>query len=102
VSDKWVVIGALAVILIAIKCGGPVLLGGRPLPARAMAIVVLLAPAVLAGLVVVQTFSHERTLVLDARAAGLAAAVTALVLRAHMLVVVVVAAVATAGVRAVT
>jgi hypothetical protein len=59
----------------------------------------LLAPALLAALVVVQVFGSERDLVVDARAVGLGAAAVALVLRAPILVVVVTAAAATALAR---
>ncbi|RSM84670.1 branched-chain amino acid transporter AzlD, partial [Streptomyces sp. WAC 01420] len=47
-----------------------------------------------------QTFSDGQALVLDARAAGLAAAAVALILRAPFLLVVGAAVVVTAGVRA--
>lgn len=57
----------------------------------------LLPVALLAALVAVQAFTTGNTLVLDARAAALAVAVVALLLRAPFLVVVVLAA-ATAGV----
>jgi len=56
----------------------------------------LLPVALLSGLVVVQVLADRRSLVLDARAAGLAAAAVALLLRAPFLLVVLVAA-ATAG-----
>ena len=56
--------------------------------------------ALLMALVAVQTFAVGQTLVLDARAAGLAAAVVALLLRAPFLVVVLVAAAVAAGFRA--
>jgi hypothetical protein len=52
--------------------------------------------------VVVQTFASGRELVLDARAAGLAAAAVAVALRASVLVVLLTAALTTAGLRAVT
>ena len=55
--------------------------------------------ALLMALVAVQTFAVGQTLVLDARFAGLCAAVVALLLRAPFLVVVVVAAVVAAGFR---
>lgn len=58
--------------------------------------------ALLAALVVLQTFSTGTQLVLDARAVGLAAALVAVLLRAPFLVVVVVACAATAGVRLLT
>lgn len=56
--------------------------------------------ALLMALVAVQTFAVGQTLVLDARLAGLAAAVVALLLRAPFLVVVVVAAATAAVLRA--
>jgi hypothetical protein len=62
----------------------------------------LLPLALLAALVVVQTFSHGRSLAVDARAAGLAAAGVAVLRRAPFIVVVVVAAATAAVVRAVT
>ncbi len=60
----------------------------------------LLPVALLAALVAVQTFADGQSLVIDARLAGLAAAVIALVLRAPFLVVVLVAAVTAAVLRA--
>lgn len=84
---------------IALKSAGPVLLGGRRLPPAVAGPLSLLAPSLLAALVVTQTFADGRRLVLDARAAGVAAAAVAIALRAPLLVVVVVAAVATALVR---
>lgn len=60
----------------------------------------LLPVALLAALTAQQTFSTGGELVLDARAAGLAAATVALLLRAPFLVVIAAAVLATAGVRA--
>ena len=54
----------------------------------------------LSALVAVQTFSTGTTLVIDARVAGVAAAVIALMLRAPFLVVVLVAAITAALLRA--
>lgn len=61
----------------------------------------LLPVALLAALVGVQTFAEGQTLVIDARAAGLAAAAVALLLRAPFLVVVLVAAITAALLRAI-
>lgn len=61
----------------------------------------LLPVALLAALVAVQTFASGQTLVVDARLAGVAAAVVALLLRAPFVVVVLVAAIAAAALRAV-
>lgn len=59
----------------------------------------LIPVALLAALVAVQVFARGHTLVLDARAAGLAVAVGLLVVRAPFLVVVVGAAVTAALLR---
>ena len=59
-----------------------------------------LPAALLAALVAVQTFDGGGRVVLDARAAGLAAAVLALVLRAPFLLVIVIAAATAAALRA--
>lgn len=56
--------------------------------------------ALLAALTAVQTFGDSQQLVLDARVAGVAAGVAALLLRAPFLVVVAVAALTAAGLRA--
>jgi branched chain amino acid efflux pump len=97
----WIAIAALTVICFAIKATGPVALGGRELPRALERLIVLLPAALLSALVVVQTFASGRELVLDARAAGLAAAAVALALRASVLVVLLTAALTTAGLRAV-
>lgn len=60
----------------------------------------LLPVALLAALVAVQTFATGQSLVVDARAAGLAVAVVALLLRAPFLVVVLAAAITAALLRA--
>jgi branched-subunit amino acid transport protein len=99
-SDVWIVVTVVGAVTIATKGVGPVLLGGRPLPGRLAAVVDLLAPAVLAALVVSQFVGGNREISLDARLAGLGAAVVALRLRAPILGVVVAAAVATALIRA--
>jgi hypothetical protein len=78
------------------KALGPVLLGGRELPARIMAAVRLLAPAVLAALVAVQAVGSDRMIVLDERLVGVGAAVVALLFRAPLVAVVIVAATTTA------
>jgi branched-subunit amino acid transport protein len=100
-TDTWVVVALVGAGTVAIKAAGPVLLGGRPLPERLTRVVELLAPAVLAALVAVQTFGDGRSLVVDERLLGVAAAGIALWRKAPLLVVVVVAAATTAIARAV-
>ncbi|WP_428951892.1 AzlD domain-containing protein [Streptomyces sp. cg35] len=98
----WIAIGVTAVGCYAVKLIGLLVPAGaleRPTVKRLAA---LLPVALLAALTAQQVFADGRTLVLDAKAAGLAAAAVALVLRAPFLVVVGVAVVVTAGVRALT
>ena len=96
----WVTIVAVALANAAIKAVGPVLVGGRDLPPRAVAVITLLAPALLAALVVTETFGEDQHLVLDERAIGVAVAGLALALRAPVLLAVALAAAATALARA--
>ena len=97
----WVTIGVLAVATAVIRGAGPVLLGGRPLPPRLLGVIALLAPALLAALVVVETFGAPAggALQLDARIAGVAAAGAVLIGGGSTLPAVMLAAVATALVR---
>jgi len=98
----WVTIGALTVVTAAFKTAGPLILGGRALPAPIMAIIALLASSILAALVVVETFSEGKDLQLDARALGVGAATVALAFRASFTVAVILSASVAAGARAVT
>jgi branched-subunit amino acid transport protein len=101
VSDVWVTIGVLCACTIAIKSAGPLALGGRALPERVSSVTGLVAPALLAALVVYETFSVEGGgLTVDARLAGLGAAGAALALRLPMMAAVVAAVAATALARA--
>lgn len=95
----WAMIGALALATAALKLAGPLVLGGRPLPARALNIVELLASALLAALVIVETFGNGRSLTLDARTFGVVFAAVAAIRRAPMAVIVLGAATVTAGAR---
>ncbi|HEY8170831.1 MAG TPA: AzlD domain-containing protein [Candidatus Limnocylindria bacterium] len=98
-TDTWLVVAVVAGGTIVIKASGPVLLGGRPLPARVQSVVALLAPALLAALVATTTLGRGQELVADARLIGVGVAAVALALRAPVLLVVLVAAVAAALAR---
>jgi hypothetical protein len=102
-ATVWITVGGLAGATAVIKAFGPVVFGGRDLHPVLARVIPLLAPALLAALVVTETAGgHGRTLTIDARAAGLASATVALALKAPLVVVVLAAAVATAVVRAVS
>ena len=95
----WLVVLVVGVATVAFKASGPVLLGRRALPPRVAAVVDVLAPAMLAALVVTQTVGGERVLVLDERLLGVAVGGVAVLLRAPLVVVRVAAAAAAALVR---
>ena len=73
-TAAWVTIGLLTVGTVVIKAAGPVALGGRDLPPRVNGVVARLAPALLAALVVVETFGRGHELAVDESAIGLLAA----------------------------
>jgi branched chain amino acid efflux pump len=102
VSAAWIAVLVVGAATIAIKAAGPVLAGERELPVGASRVLGLLAPALLAALVATQAFATDESLVLDERGAGLAVAAVAVLLRAPLLVVVVLAAATAAGLRALT
>lgn len=100
-GEEWVLVAWLIATTAAIRGAGPVALGGRELPARAMGVIGLLAPALLAALVVTQTFGGEGSeLTVDERALGVAGAGAVLALRGGILLTMAVAMVLTAGARA--
>lgn len=96
----WTTIVCLAGANALIRATGPVLAGGRDLPAPLARFIAFAIPALMAALIVTGVFVSARDLVLDARAGGLAIAAVALVLRAPLLVVVVLSAAGTALLRA--
>jgi uncharacterized membrane protein len=96
---SWAALLVLAGGAYACKLGGLLAgerLGAIPAVERVLA---LLPPALLAALVVVQTFDGGRSLVLDARAAGVAVGAIAVWRRAPFIVVVTLAAATTALLR---
>ncbi len=97
----WITIGALALANVAIKAAGPVALGGRELPRLALDVIAFLAPAILAALIVVGTFSDDSALRIDARAAGVAVSGIAFVLRVPLLLAIGVGVATAALLRAV-
>jgi hypothetical protein len=92
VIAAWIAVAVVDIATIALKGAGPVVFAGRPLPRPVAGVLPLLAPCLLAALVVGQTMADGRALVVDARLAGVAAAAVALALRAPLLVVLAAAA----------
>ncbi|WMX44727.1 AzlD domain-containing protein [Streptomyces roseicoloratus] len=98
--NVWIAIALTAAGCYLVKLLGLLVPAGaleRPLVRRLAALVPV---ALLAALTAQQAFSSQGALTVDARAAGLAAAALALLLRAPFLVVVGAAVLVTAGVRA--
>ena len=101
-TEVWITVAAIAVTTALIRAFGPALLGGRELPERATDVIVLLAPALLAALVVVQTLSAPagNELEVDERVLGVGAAGVVLWRGGSALTAVGIAAAVTAGTRA--
>jgi len=100
VTAAWLAVAAVGVATVALKGAGPLVFAGRPLPRTFGLVMPLLAPCLLAALVVGQTVADGRALVVDARLAGVGAAGVALALRAPLLVVLGAAAGVAAAARA--
>jgi branched-subunit amino acid transport protein len=100
-ADTGLVVAAVIVTTALIRASGPVLLGGRELPDRVNSVISLLAPALLAALVMTETFRGEGSdLTLDERALGVAGAAAVLAARGPLLVALAAAMALTAGARA--
>jgi hypothetical protein len=100
VSATWGLILALAAGTVLFKVTGPLLAGGREPPAPLVRVIGLLAPALIAALIVSDTFTSGRQLAIDARVLGLAVGAIALWLKVPAVLALVLAAATCAGVRA--
>jgi branched-subunit amino acid transport protein len=98
-SPLWIAILLVALVSFVIKAAGPALLGERPLPNRVTAVIALVAPALLAGLVITDLAGPAWTEADWTLAAGLGVAATAYLFRVPALASVAIAVVATALLR---
>lgn len=98
-TTLWIAVALVALITVLLRGAGALLLGDRALPARVLVVFAYLPAPLLASLVVVETLSTGRHLIIDARLAGLAVAALAVMLRANLAVVIVLAALTTALAR---
>ncbi len=101
-SSAWVLVGGCALITAVIKAAGPVALGGRALPGWFAAVVRLLAPALLAALVVTHTLASGKHVTVGASTAGVAASAVVMRRTGSVAWCVVSAAALTALIRAVS
>jgi branched-subunit amino acid transport protein len=100
-STTAALIGGCAVLTYLIKGIGPLALGGRDLPLWFTSVVILLAPALFAALVVTQTLADGEHIAVGANTAGVAAGGFVAWRFRSVIGCVLVAAVVTAGLRAV-
>jgi branched-subunit amino acid transport protein len=98
-TATWAAVALVGLATIAFKAAGPLLIGRRGLPPRVQSVVDLLAPVMLIALVVAQTFGGDEEISIDARVVGVGAALVAILLRAHVIVAMAIAAAVTAGIR---
>lgn len=98
-NDVWVVVLSVGAFTIALKAAGPVLLGGRELPSQLGGAFEVLAPSLLAALVVTQAVGGDGKLVADERLVGVGVAAVAVRLHAPLILVMILAALSTALVR---
>lgn len=101
-ASIWWTIAGCAVVTAFIKAVGPVALGGRDIPPRLTGVIELMAPALLAALVVTSTFAVGDQWHVGANTAGVAVAGVILVRRGPLILAVVAAVAVTALLRAVT
>ena len=99
-SGSIALIAGCALVTAAIKAAGPVALGGRELPRRFTAVVVLLAPALLAALVVTQSLADGQRLAIGDDTIGVIAGGLVAWRTGSIIGCVLVAAAVTAGLRA--
>ena len=100
-TAAWIAIGALCAGTVAIKSIGPLALGGHPPSERLSSVIRLIAPALLAALIVYEALSVDgHGPQFDARLVGVGVAAAGLLARLPLLVIVALAALATALARA--
>jgi branched-subunit amino acid transport protein len=100
VSTSVTLIAGLAIVTAAIKAAGPIVLGGRELPPQLLGVISLLAPALLAALVVTQTLADGKQLAVGDQTVGVIAGGLVAWKTGSIIGCVVVAAAVTAGLRA--
>ncbi|MBD8605609.1 AzlD domain-containing protein [Aeromicrobium sp. CFBP 8757] len=98
----WWTIAGCTVVTAIIKGIGPVAFGGREMPPRVVGVIALMAPALLAALVVTSTFATGDRWHVGAHTVGVATGGVILVRKGPLVVAVAVAVAVTAALRAFT
>ena len=97
----WLLIAGCVVTTVLIKATGPVVLGGRELPAVVLRVIACMAPALLAALVVTSAFAEGQGFRVGAEAVGMLAGGLLMWRGRSVVLAVLVAMVVTAALRAV-
>jgi branched-subunit amino acid transport protein len=100
-GELWVLVAGCALVTFAIKAAGPLAFGGRDLPPWFAAVIALMAPALLAALIVTEALADDERLHVGADTAGVAAAGVVVWRGGSVVPAVAAAVVVTAGLRAV-
>lgn len=100
-TPAWWLVLTVGIGCVSLRAVGPVILGGRRLPPRFTSDLDALTPAILAAFVATQSLTAGRQVVLDARVVGVAAALVVALWRRSPVLVLLAAAGATAGARAI-
>jgi branched-subunit amino acid transport protein len=101
-STTILLIAGCALVTAVIKAVGPVALGGRELPERFIGVIALMAPALLAALVVTAALADADRLAIGPDTAGVAAGGLVVWRTESVISCVIVAAAVTAAVRAIS
>lgn len=99
-GQVWAVIALSTAATVAIKAVGPVALGGRDLPGSFVRVITLMAPVLLAALIATQALADGSRIHVGPDTAGVVVAALAAWRGVGVLLVVVIAAATTAGLRA--
>jgi branched-subunit amino acid transport protein len=99
-GELWILIAGCAIVTFAIKAAGPIAFGGRSLPPWFASVIALMAPALLAALIVTQALADGEHLHAGADTAGVAAAGVVVWRGGSVVPAVAIAVVVTAGLRA--
>ena len=100
-AELWALVAGCAAVTFAIKAAGPVAFGGRDLPPWFASVIALMAPALLAALIVTEALADSDRLHVGADTAGVAAAGLVVWRGGSVVPAVGVAVVVTAGLRAI-
>lgn len=95
----WTAIAVLAAGTYVLKSFGPLVIGGRTLPPRLQALLILLPAALLSALVAINTVGGDEELVFDARLPGVLVAGVLAWKKAPFMVVIAVGTITTAVLR---